>query len=247
MTKYCPRCGLVLTIIDETHRSIPWVGCACEVCGWAGKPLDTLSEPMLSAVKMPYVSIDLETTGLDEDTCQILEIGAVYDDWTKPLTELPIYHRYVVHPFYRGQPYALALNSKILKRLSGDLDQFCLPPEGIAEDFAIWLDKCGWRGGPDGDSRLTPAGKNFASFDKPFLKKLPGFTKVVKLAHRVLDPAIYYWRPLDDDKLPDTKTCLERAGLTGEVAHTAVEDALAVVKLIRYGVHLQLRISCTAS
>ena len=60
---------------------------------------------------MRYVSIDIETTGLDPETCQILEIGAVWDDWTKPIDELPVYHRLVVHKEYRGSAYALALNA----------------------------------------------------------------------------------------------------------------------------------------
>jgi DNA polymerase III epsilon subunit-like protein len=29
---------------------------------------------------MKYVSIDLETTGLDEEKCQILEFGAAFED-----------------------------------------------------------------------------------------------------------------------------------------------------------------------
>ena len=43
------------------------------------------------------------------------------------------------------------------------------------------------------------------------------------------------WLPTDD-KLPNSKTCYERAGIGGKVAHTALEDALAVVQLIRAGV-----------
>ena len=37
---------------------------------------------------MKYVSIDLECTGLDEESCQIIEIGAVIDDSLYP--EIPI-------------------------------------------------------------------------------------------------------------------------------------------------------------
>ena len=101
----------------------------------------------------------------------------------------------------------------------------------MADDFADWLKGCGW----DGTTSLTPAGKNFASFDRQFLKRLPRFEQVVKLSHRTIDPAILFFR-LDDDKLPDSKTCYERAGLDGKVAHTAVEDALAVVRLVRLGI-----------
>ena len=60
--------------------------------------MDSL-EPRLPDPKpaLPYVSIDIETTGLDPETCQTLEIGAVFDNWTLPIRELPTFHCYVVH------------------------------------------------------------------------------------------------------------------------------------------------------
>jgi len=87
--------------------------------------------------------------------------------------------------------------------------------------------ECGWL---VNENKITPAGKNFASFDRSFLK-LCGFDKFFH--HRTLDPAPLFWRP-EDEKLPDSKTCMERAGLDGSVAHTAVADAVAVVRMIRY-------------
>jgi hypothetical protein len=85
-----------------------------------------------------------------------------------------------------------------------------------------------------GKYKITPAGKNAAMFDLPFLKeKINDFGNVIFL-HRVLDPAVLYFDPKTDKVLPDSKLCMERAGIAGEVAHTALEDALAVVKLIRY-------------
>ena len=47
-----------------------------------------------------------------------------------------------------------------------------------------------------------------------------------------------------DERLPDSKTCYERAGLDDKVAHTAVEDALAVVRLVRMGIKRELRKAC---
>ena len=86
-------------------------------CGWTGHYWRAAKEPSLPATppKMPYVSIDIETTGLDPETCQILEIGAVLDDWTKPIDELPVYHRLVYHKEYRGSAYALAMNANLLE------------------------------------------------------------------------------------------------------------------------------------
>jgi DNA polymerase III alpha subunit (gram-positive type) len=82
--------------------------------------------------------------------------------------------------------------------------------------------------------RVNVAGKNVASFDLQFLK-----TKITKwwpisFCQRTIDPAILYWDAKRDQQLPDMKTCMERARIKGEVAHTALEDALVVVKLLRH-------------
>jgi oligoribonuclease len=154
----------------------------------------------------------------------------------KPIHELPVYHRLVYHKEYRGSAYALAMNANLLRHLSGEREPWWRDPDQVADDFAAWLrDACGW----DGKTALAPAGKNFASFDRQFLRRLPRFEQVMRLSHRTIDPAILFLRP-DDEKLPDSKTCYERAGLDSKVAHTAVEDALAVVRLIRQGIkHLR--------
>ncbi len=228
MKKLCPNCEELLKPTEN-----PEIG-RCAGCGWTGHYWRAAKEPALPTVtpKLSYVSIDIETTGLDPETCQILEIGAVWDDWTRTIDTLPVYHRLVYHKEYRGSAYALALNANLLKHLSGQREPWWRDPDQVADDFAAWLkEQCGW----DGKRALTPAGKNFASFDRQFLKRLPRFEQVVKLHHRTLDPAILWWRP-EDEKLPDSKTCYERAGLDNKVAHTAVEDAQAVVRLIRLGI-----------
>ena len=228
MKKLCPTCEELLKV-NERDPSLGW----CNGCGWAGHLGLARRDPLPPAVppKMPYVSIDIETTGLDPACCQILEIGAVWEDWTRPLQELPTYRRLVVHDEYRGNAFALAMNAALLRELSGERQAFFLDEDKVADDMAEWLKSCGW----DGKAGLTPAGKNFASFDRQFLKRLPRFEKVVRLHHRTLDPAILFWQT-EDEKLPDSKTCYERAGMDGKVAHTAVEDALAVVRLIRMGI-----------
>jgi oligoribonuclease (3'-5' exoribonuclease) len=225
--KLCPNCEELLK-----PTSNPEVG-QCSGCGWSGHYWRATKEPALPTVtpNLRYVSIDIETTGLDPETCQILEIGAVWDDWTKPIDELRTYRRLVVHSEYRGNAHALAMNAPLLNRLSGERESWFLDPEQVADDLAAWLKGCGW----DGKTALTPAGKNFASFDRQFLRRLPRFEQVVKLHHRTLDPAVLFWRP-EDEKLPDSKTCYERAGLDNKVSHTAVEDALAVVRLVRLGI-----------
>jgi oligoribonuclease len=222
VTKYCPVCEVPLSITDG------YGFCTC--CGWNGPAKDTLTEPRPAKVKMPYLSIDIETTGLNPETCQILEVGAVYDDWARPVSQLPTFSRYITHRNIVGEPYALSMHGAILRQIAQPNRETCCSPEDFTDVFIGWLlDACGW----DRSKSLTPAGKNFASFDRPFLERLPGFKKRVRLHHRTLDPTTLFWKA-DDEKLPDSKQCMERAGIPGEVAHTALEDAVAVVKLIRH-------------
>jgi oligoribonuclease len=230
--KYCPCCATPLQGSEDTCALFL---CTCAACGWAGQWPDTLKEPHLPIPipKMRYISIDIETTGLDPDTCQTLEIGAVAEDWVTPIDRLPRFRRVLLYDRIIGNPFALALNASLLKQIAAapkDDSIFCKPDE-LGQQFAEWINSCGLD-----PLHLQPAGKNFASFDAQFMKRLPNFYEHVQFRHRTLDPAILFWRPAEDEKLPDTKTCMERANIPGEVAHTAVEDALVVVKMIRCGV-----------
>ena len=186
MRKLCPNCEELLK-----PTSNPEVG-QCSGCGWTGHYWRAMKEPSLPATppKLSYVSIDIETTGLNPEACQTLEIGAVFDDWTRPLRELPTFHCYVVHEQIVGQPFALALNAGILRRLADpQKSEDFLPPSEVADAMASWLGRCGW----DVSQAITPAGKNFASFDRQFLKRLPDFEAKVRLHHRTLDPAMLFW------------------------------------------------------
>ncbi len=181
-----------------------------------------------------YISIDIETTGLDPATCQILEVGAVIDDWKTPVKELPTFHCYVDNgDLLHGSPYALSMHPKILRRIATKEEGYnYLEPNSVAGWFLDWL--MAHDINPD-KHHITAAGKNFASFDRQFLKRLPDWEEFVRTQHRSIDPGNLYWDPAVDERgLPSMKTCKERAGIPGEIAHTAVEDALDVVKLVRW-------------
>ncbi len=81
--------------------------------------------------------------------------------------------------------------------------------------------------------KINVAGKNFGNFDSKFLEKLPHHNLLVKFNHRMLDPTMLYFDPNEDEELPSTDKCMERAGIKGEVQHTALEDAIDIVKLLR--------------
>jgi DNA polymerase III epsilon subunit-like protein len=138
---------------------------------------------------------------------------------------------------YRGQPYALSMHPTIFRRIATKEEGWAyMYTDEAVEQLGLWMTANGAYDITHGDKRAVVAGKNFAMFDDKFLRQLPKFDEHVHYLHRVLDPAMLYWNPLTDTELPNTKTCMERAGLDGEVKHTALEDAIAVAKLIQIAV-----------
>ncbi len=182
-----------------------------------------------------YVSIDIETTGLNPENCQILEIGAVIDDGTLTIEDCPTFHCYVEHGLILGEPFAVSMHATILRRIATREEGYTyLSVWDVAFRFRDFLKQHGLD--PENE-KIVVAGKNYASFDARFLSKITSWDKYIKTHHRILDPAALYWQPETDGvKLPDTKTCMQRAGIGGEVAHTAVEDATVVVRLIRHAI-----------
>ena len=81
--------------------------------------------------------------------------------------------------------------------------------------------------------QITVAGKNFATFDKLFLEKLPRWKQLIKVRQRIMDPAILFLDWEQDESLPNLATCKKRAGFQEIVTHNAVEDAWDVIQLLR--------------
>jgi len=186
----------------------------------------------------PYLSLDIETTGLDPDTCQIIEIGGVFDFLDRPLKECPTFHTYVRHKLYVGEPFALNLNGKILGRLAETPEGFSYNcADDVVPVLASWVKQCGW----DMKAKsLLIAGKNFGGFDFGFLRRLSGFMSTMKFKYRFLDPGMAYFDPTIDEVPPSLADCLRRAGQQHQITHEAVADAIAVATSLRcrYGVPL---------
>lgn len=174
---------------------------------------------------MKILILDLETTGLDCKTCQILEVGMLYCDLDKSLEEAPSFQCFVRHELIVGEAYALKLNSKILGNDGHD-------PEDVTHYMSNWLSKLG-------TSRFNVGGKN-VNFDFSFLERLNGTERQgsalwignCRLGQRVFDPAILYWER-GDKELPNMETCLKRAGLDSVVEHAALSDCYQVARLLR--------------
>ena len=193
---------------------------------------------------MKYASIDIETTGLDEKTCDILEFGAVLDDLScpKPIDQLPRFHCYFLPPSgenYTGSPFALSMHPAIFLRIANREKPFdYISPHKLGFAFKKFLAKNGYVIEKD---RITinVAGKNFGSFDLKFLEAKTDLLKHVGIRHRIIDPSSLYYRE-GDEALPGTEECKRRYNsLSGEsiptkVEHNAIADAIDVIYLVRY-------------
>lgn len=198
---------------------------------------------------MKFVSVDIETTGLDVTAkdSMILSVGMIVDDLENPLPyeELPKIHVMVdvTKEVIRGDIVAINMNAALLARihkLSSDgfvlrdlEDTNCeehLAPYQRAGDTLMMFLRKHFNG-----ERITFAGKNLAGFDIPFIKATwPLLFEMVPCSHSVLDPAILYMLP-SDKKVPSLSLCKERAGFADtEVAHDALADAWDVCRLLRH-------------
>lgn len=188
---------------------------------------------------MKYVSVDLETTGLDESYCQILEFAAVIGDTTDfctPVEEFPSLTYRFYYDRVIGDPYALHLNRGLLNDMvSRPSSYLYINIDSLWSSFANWLDTQKFAI----EGKVMLAGKNVGSFDRRFLNKVPRWDWR-RFHHRYLDPAHYFFKPLTDAVLPDTKECIKRSGINWEDfrLHTALNDARLVVELLRKGFQL---------
>ena len=68
---------------------------------------------------MKYISIDIETTGLDPETCQILSIGAVIEDTLNPIPfeHLPKFHGVIKRENVSGSLFALNMNRDLIETI----------------------------------------------------------------------------------------------------------------------------------
>lgn len=190
---------------------------------------------------MKYCSIDIETCGLNEENCDILEFGAVLDDLKNPIPikMLPKFHCYFNLPNYKGEPYALSMHAKIFRRIAEKEKgyTYCSPMK-FGYMFKQFLLKNGYESERDIVS-INFAGKNPSSLDIPFLKKKTDISKHIHIRHRIIDPSILYVKR-DDECLPNLSECKKRAGMSEHVSHTAIADAIDVVELLRRGMQYKL-------
>lgn len=187
---------------------------------------------------MRYISVDVETTSTSTEhpeNIDIIEFAAVADDLTvqAPTESLPTFHCYFSKEFYVGSAGSLAMHAETFRRINNREEPYhYYNANKFGNMFKQWLVReCGYEIKQD-RVKINAAGKNFASFDLPVLRRKTDFFKHVGIRNRILDPAILYVQK-DDIAVPGMAKCKERAMMKDYVAHTALPDAYDIVELIR--------------
>lgn len=189
-------------------------------------------------IKLKYVSIDIETSGKRPWCDQILSFAAVIDDFKSPVESLPRWHVVLEWEEIHGEPFAIAMNSQIIKNIADKDYKNKVKPNRLGLEFKNFLLENGYSQKYN-RVMLNAAGKNFGSFDFQFLKNHEGFEDNILIPPRIIDPTSMWLTP-EDDKPPDLKQCLERAGVVKEISHDALDDALDVVYCIRADARIKM-------
>ena len=169
-----------------------------------------------------YVSVDIETTGLDPYEHQIIEFAAVA--WTNdgPVWQLPYFHR-IIQPEGNivGSPYALSLNKAILDQLHEG--------NGVHMGYAL-LDFTNWLTslGVTTENKVNIVGQNFASFDLQFLNQWVAWPEEL-IHHRYFDLSTICAIPTG---IPSASSLGDVEGLEGN-EHEALFDALRALHHVR--------------
>lgn len=190
---------------------------------------------------MRYVALDTETSGLDPQKHDLLEVGAIYDDLKLAYIPKQDPFHAVIIPY--GDFLICPVVAKMHQRLwdlmekvdKEELDYqgwyldegiaFCRP-EALVDAFEKWLQSNGF------DNKITIAAKN-PNFDREALYSVDRFKKRIRIRYRMIDPMHYFIRRTDDVP-PNLTECMKRAGEQIQNLHSAVDDAWAVAKLMRH-------------
>lgn len=189
----------------------------------------------------PYLSIDIETTGIDERS-EILQISGVVDDLTSPIRDLKTFDLAIKHKFIEySEPYALGMNAVLFKKMM-DKDFKTYDPEQAIDaliDNMVMMQET-YKDENGKKQKIIFSGKNVASFDLPKIRNfiikydtnnyyLKQFDTMVH--YKTLDVGSLYY-----DVFKDNVSLSKINELTGRkaVSHNALDDAFDVVYAVRH-------------
>jgi DNA polymerase III epsilon subunit-like protein len=230
-------------IIDENLADVYKKGTdanyASSLCSDRAEILRLIAIKQKKEIKMNLIWIDLETTGLDFKTCEILQISAKTQDLSfngyVPLTSQP------------GEPYAL--NMARNRDYTG-IQEYPSEKE-LLWAFTKWT---------KGMGKMIPAGHNISKFDDPFLRargEIYGIkfynldyhnydtVAVAMLYQRLTGETITFFNEKKGCIVPSVSlaSLVNRFGVTLQKAHNAMSDieaTMEVDKMMLDGIQLHL-------
>lgn len=178
----------------------------------------------------PWLSIDVETTGLNLEKSQILQLAAVWDDGSQSISDLRRFNVIIDNgPLTYGEPYALQLNNALLRKISTDVisttyhEGATMYIVNARRAFYAWVNNL------NAGKAIFIGGKNVAGFDVPILNNNGFHTALFK--HRVIDPGSMY---LKDFGQPANLTQINELIGNAPVTHDALQDCIDVILAVRH-------------
>lgn len=185
---------------------------------------------------MKYISIDLEATGLEENA-YVIEFAAVpVDTSSQTILKSSSFHCYIQCPSFEAlKP---DLNEWVIKNNEGLINK--AHKEGINQEtfkssFTSYLNSQTLHDFRDKKfNTFTLLGKSLTSIDIPFLNRYLGWEYMKReFHHQTLDVSSIARMAIDLKKLPPE--CISGSKLSnffkmGDVAHTALEDAITTAE-----------------
>ncbi|MDX1370988.1 MAG: exonuclease domain-containing protein [Nitrososphaeraceae archaeon] len=169
-----------------------------------------------------YLSIDIETGGLDPKEYSLLEVAMVYYNSDEPNSLYKHISHHIKEDVYRISQYCLEMhtNNHLLETLAKNAVLYAHQAESLFINFIEEHTK---------DEKFIVIGKNFGAFDYQWLKiYMPNLAK--KLGYRFLDIGSLFLTS-QDMEIPNSDECLKRAGRKHSINHTALSDAIDIMDL----------------
>lgn len=184
---------------------------------------------------MKYLSFDLEATGLREHDL-IIEFACVpFDAATGEIAMEHKYHTFVQCPSFEElkpdlDPWVIENNEGLISKANKE----GLSIEDFKKSFEKYLTTSELKSYFE-ESKITLFGKSMSAIDLPFLNRDFGWNFMRKyFEHRQLDLSSVAYNMIDLGHLPEKCTSgseLMRTLGQGDVAHTALEDAINTAKM----------------
>lgn len=190
------------------------------------------------------VSIDIETTSLNVERGEVLELGMLMCETDTDQKQLHIVDslRIVNVGNLHGQmdPVAIHMNAELFAEIAEiERGQFDWTNGYIFHNNTFYVKNnkrqvvLSMIDERLGGNKWTVIGKNAASFDIPFICYSFGFEFKQHLSHKVLDVGSMFCTH-EDDYVPSLDECLARAGIKKEVRHKALDDAFDVLQCVAH-------------